>query len=800
MPAVKIIFWVLLLCIFVGAADSVHARDHLLFRIERFIQFEVSGFRFIFSSIPEFEVETSGQRLDVILYKTKLADSYVPLEADQDLARILIVEQSDRTIISMVLRRPPEDVEYSTSFKDQILELKATWPEGRELSRPSFTSSLEGELTVSRDGLTLKRVLSSRFADNWEQFFREFELPLSIGANQYYTMPPFAALVPAADMGLLPGRALAKSREGRWKEALNILHESFPSAKSISRELPQAVLEAKLYFRLGQIRQGRNAVQKFLRQNDGYGATAKYLLAYGAAVAGDPDKALLLSDELAESGHPGQGLRPFVDLLRLEAALSSGREDMALDIVRDLQDQEFPDEDVLLLRQAQAELALGLQEEAETILNRFSYYTFYKYPRVLELWARHSYKSGDYGSALSLFVELAHVLSDREKSAMAEFAAAKAMLRMGSLFMARHSLEGIIEQYPDTLARWRAQIALADLELLERKNPNFPRLFDLYDESALKAQCREVREEAAFKLILAAYIGNNTKLAAELLGPFMREFHAGELYSHSQVLLLELLPGVVKDLMAQGAYIQALSLVQRHRETLVHAILPLNFLQDLGDAFFSFGLYDQAVQVYEYMMALKGDSPGKEDIYPKLIQGYQGQKKFERTESTAQSYLDNYHMGKYRKQVYAFWVKALHESGQKKRAIRALQAADRPVSRELDMLAGGIFYSEQNYTEAERYLGRAMAGEWRAAPEESIMQRAESLFFTGNYEQALDMFSHLIQKGYQVDRSLYMKGQALIESGQTGQGTKLLTQLAEKEGNTLWKVLSREFLAIHELR
>lgn len=800
MSAGKIIFLVLLLCIFVGATDSVHARDHLLFRIERYIQFEVSGFRLIFSGIPEFEVETSGQRLDVILHQTKLADSFVPLQADQDLARILIVERSDRTIVSMVLRRPPEDVEYSTSFKDQTLELKATWPEGRELSRPSFSSSLDGVLTVSQDGLTLKRVLFSEYAGNWEQFFREFELPLSIGANQHYTMAPLAALVPSADMGLLPGRALKESGDGRWEEALRILRKSFPSDRNVSRHLPQTVLEAKLYFRLGQMKHGRDAVHKLLRQNDGYQATAKYLQAYGAAVAGDPDKALLLSDELARSGHPGQDLRPFADLLRLEAALSTGREDMALDIVRDLQDQEFPAEDVLLLRQAQAELALGRQEKAEKILKKFSYYTFYKYPRVLELWARHSYKSGDYGFALSLFVELAHVLSDREKKAMAEFAAATAMRHVGSLFMARHSLERIIEQYPDTLARWRAQIVLADLELLERKNPDFPRLFGLYDESATEAQCREVREEAAFKLILAAYIGNRPKLAAQLLGPFMRQFHAGELYPHAQVLLLELLPGVVKELMVQEAYVQALSLVQRHRETLVHATLPLNFLQDLGDAFFSFGLYDQAVQVYEYMMALMSDSLGKEDIYPKLIQSYLSQEKFERTESTAQFYLDNFHTGKYRKQVYALWVKALHESGRNERAIRALQAPDRPVSRELDMLAGEIFYSEQNYTEAERYLARSMAGKWRAAPEEKIMQRAESLFFTGDYEQALDMYSHLIQKGYQVERSLYRKGQALIESGRTGQGTKLLTQLTEKEGNTLWKVLSREVLAIHDLR
>ena len=796
----KMIFLVLLLCIFVGAADNVHARDHLLFRIERYIQFEVSGFRLVLSGIPEFEVETSGQRLDVILHQTKLSDSFEPLQADQDLARCLIVERSDRTIVSMVLRRPPEDVKYSTSFKDQTLEVRATWPEGRELSRPSFSSSLDGVLAVSQDGLTLKRVLFSEYAGNWEQFFREFELPLSIGANQYYTMAPFSALVPAADMKLLPNRALTKSGEQRWKEALYILHKSFQSDRNVSRHLPQTVLEAKLYLRLGQMERSRDAVHKLLRQEDGYGATAKYLQAYGAAVAGDPDKALLLSDELAESPLLGQDLRPFADLLRLEAALSAGREDMALDMVRDLQDQEFPVEDVLLLRQAQAKLALGRQEKAEKILKRFSNYSFYKYPRILELWAGHSYESGDYGSALCLFVELAHVLSDREKVAMAEFAAAKALRHMGSLFMARHSLERIIEQYPDTLARWRAQIVLADLELLERKTPDFSRLFELYDQSASEAQCREVREEAAFKLILAAYIGNNHKLTAQLLCPFMRQFHAGELYPHAQVLLLEMLPVVVKDLMVQEAYVQALSLVQRHRETLVHAILPLNFLQDLGDAFFSFGLYDQAVQVYEYMMALMSDSPGQEDIYLKLIRSYLGQKEFERTESTAQSYLDNFHRGKFRKQVYALWVKSLHESGRIERAVRALQLPHRPVSRELDMLAGEIFYSEQNYTEAERYLARSMAGGWRSASEERIMMRAESLFFTGNNEQALDMYSHLIQKGYQVERSLYRKGHALLEAGQTGQGTKLLTQLAEKEDNTLWKVLSREILVIHELR
>lgn len=795
----KIAFFLLSLWVCIWVANSALALDYTLFRIDRSLQEQRTEFQFIFSRIPEYEVNTSGQRVDVILHQTQVDEAFRKLEADQDLARTLVAEQEERTIVSLVFRRPPRDVEYSTSETEPVLELEVAWREERELSRPSMASPLEGQLSVTHEGLVMERDVTSPYVGNWERFLREYELPIRVEPEPKYTLPDFAEFVPRQDKDLLPEQALQAGEEGWWERARQALSRNAGDEEPERVARLRSLLEAYLLLQQDKARASEKVRELSPQAGHAQPAGAKYLRAYAAGAEGNPEMALLLAEELAEKEDLPDDLLPYVHLLRLEAALDAGRAEMALELARQVPEGGFARAEAFDLRQAQAEYEAGTREEAVDRLREFSRNTLRSHPTALDLLARHSYETGDYGRALYLFTELAQVASSGEAEAMAEFGAAMANLERNSRFMARHELDRIRRDHPETLARWRAQTVLTDMELLHTDGFNPERLASSYEEAAEEAQERKVREEAAFKRILVAVLDDHPHRAVQWLGPFLRQFHAGEITPHAQALLVELLPGVCKDLMAQGKYIRALSLVQRHRETLLHATLPLDFLDDLGSSFYRFGLFDRAVQVYEYMMALV-DSPGeREELYPRLVRSYLQQGNLERAERSSEHYLDNYPEGEQRKEIYALWVRALKEAGRVQRAIRALQEPDRPVSSELDALAGELFYSRGSYDQAERYLARSMAPDWSQSSGKKIMMRAESLFRLGHYEQALPMYAHLSEEDFQPARARYRQGQALLRLGRQEEGAKLLLEVVEEEEKPLWQDLAREALAVRDL-
>ena len=793
-----------LLCLSIAISGSAaSAREHTLYSIERSRQDGSTYLRFTLSQVPEHHVETSGQRVDITFSDTEVANTFQELEAGGEVIRTMLAEKGSESIVSLVLRRPPRDVEYSTAEQERVLRVRIAWPQDETRSRPAIASELDGRLTLGRKGVSLSRRISSPYEDSWLDFFREYEFPLELEPDLAYTLPPFqevAGLLGGED-GLLPREVLTAGGEGEWAGALSALEKSGEGEISPRRRQLRRVAAAYLLLRQGEIRQAKQELLRMDQVKDSSGSRIlAYLRSYSAAAGGDPYLGYVRARELDTSREAPRRWRSYARLLQIETALGAGRNQRAYSLASDPPGEGFPDKEVFELRRAQAAFAVGKKERAVREWEHFSRKLLQSHPRALAELAGYRYDSGDYGRALQLFSRLARGLTAADQVAMARFAEAMCDLHRGARMMARNGFKSIVEEYGEIRAKWRAEMKLTDMKVLDEGSPDPSALAASYRDISRRADSRRIREEASFKRTLLPRIFGYPHQSVQWLGPFLRQYSAGELRIHAQALLAEILPGVVKDLMDQEAYIRAMALVQRHQETLRQARLPLDFLLELGGSFSRFGFTDRAVRVYECMMSLTGSRKERENIYPLLGGAYMRQENYSLAETLAARYLENYPQGDHRKRMFYQRAKSLQEEGRSDNATELLQSPQRPVSRDLDSLTGRILFSQGRYKEAQFYLSRATCAAWQSSDRELLLLRAECLFRIGGLEQARTLYSFLEQEGYRKDQASYRLGQIHMLEGQAAQGTKLWRQIVEEKDSPLWAALAGEGLAMNALQ
>ncbi len=797
----ELIFAVLFLCLFlVGTKKPAAQEESTLYQIEKTRERKATEYIFSLSSVPEYKVETSGQRVDAIFYETRVADTFDKLEASGNLVRTLVAEKGRRTIVSLVLRRPPDDVEYSTSSGNEPgLRLRVARPQ-KPRDRPAIAPEIGDSLHIDRDrGVLIRRRISSPYSGNWRAFFRDFERPIRIDPELRYTLPSFPGFVLSRDEKLLPEKMFRMAELGRWDRAGAALSTNATEDGSGRKRLLSDFVQAEILLHQGEVAWARDILLRISEPRSAHYASAlTFLRAYASAVAGNPHLAHERALELEPLDNVPRKWKPQARLLRIETALGAGHAEEAYAIASEEPEKGSNSTDLLALRKAQAGFAVGKKEEAIQGLNRLPNGLLEEHPRAMALLARYSYENEEYTKALKYYSKLEDLLSNREKLAMAKFGAAMANLRRGAPIVAREGLRKVREEYPGTPAEWRARMELADLGVLNG-NESGKALAEKYKRIARGSDMRCIREEAAFKRILVAELSDHSFTAVKWLGPFLRDYFAGELAPQARALLVETLPEVVQDLMDKEAHIEALALVQRHRDTLRRARLSLDFLFELGEAFSDFGFTNRAVRVYRYMMSMQGHPEERQRVYPRLITSYLDQEEFGTARRYARKYLEEYPDGDYRRRIYYLLVQALNKEGSTQKAAELLRSPERPVSRELDVMAGKVLFSLQEYNEAQRYLARATEPMWRMAASDVLLLRAESLYRTGNRAQARPMYATLRERGYQKELASYRMGQIAMDNGREQEGAKLWREIVDTKKSPLWDTLAGEGLAMHDM-
>lgn len=798
----KIIFLSLsFLLIIIGPWDAIAQRSPLLVQINKEEKKQNTLIHFNLSSIPEFRISNSGQRVDIVLFRTKIGETFETLPADGTIVKTLVAEKKTKIIISLILRRPPEHVEYSTSPQNKHLNLKLIWDSKGSISRPAIALNLPGSITINKDRTAEKRNLSSKYSGNWESFFRNYELPIRIPFPLKYTTPPFPCFLQQKNKEFIPKQILTYGEKSLWEKALLALNETKRKDLAQDQRNRLELIKAELYLRLNKITKTKKILENLSNKgNPSFQKHCWYLNTLATALGKDPYMAYYLSQ--GKKIKPQKGcFSAYAQLLKAEVSIDSGHYQKVASYLagsKKLNCPAFPKE-TFKLRKAQALSAMGQKKQALELYEQISRETFCQHPKALANLSSYLYERRKYEQALKQFRLLANIAQDDFRQAMAYYGIAMADFHLGSPQLAKHSLFKIIDNYPQTEAFIRAKLKLNDLNLIHNGKKQLSNIISIYESISCKSQNRKIREEAFFKKVLAEYIYNDYKRSLTWLGTFLRNFRAGELYPQAQSLLVELLPKVVKNLMNQKLYLQAQALVQKHRETLIHSFLPLDFLSDLGQAFEKYGFFNRASRVYFYMMSIS-EKDRREDVYLPLVRSCYLNEEYDLSIQYARHFLDNFPQGKNINKIYYFLVQSQKEIGELEKAANLLLKPKRPISRELDLITGQLLFDLGKYDEVEPYLARAMSSDWKKASPSDILIRAEALFKSGYTDQSLSIYNYLKKQNSTKDQAIYRIGQIFLKKGKKSQAINFWRQLADNNSNApIWQKLAQESISIEKL-
>jgi TolA-binding protein len=575
----------------------------------------------------------------------------------------------------------------------------------------------------------------------------------------------------------------------------------------------------------------------FMQQEAGDSPLTPYLDLLQAEIAlatGNIDKAEILFREKGKL-YLGQVRRLF-DLRRADMLFSAGRIDEAFTLYQALTAADTPPSTGRTVEAMAFDQALSAHDDILA-----------NHPSSLAKYAAILYRKGDFQSALKQYINLTADLYDRPEQSLALCAAAMCQYHSGNTKEARLLLEDVIKKFPASEGSFRARLKINDLFVLtDLKNgkllPNgqsdsgtgksssapvraaannqeeqaatpsppagdasrqddFP-AFDPaieYGDIAANAPLRALREEAAFKQALTYYFTAEYEKSVELLQNFTRNNKSGQLTKEAEALLVELLPKVVKDKIANKDYIDALALAEQNRATLIGGKVKGDFLAELGLAFASLCFWNRAVRVYLYMMDIAKDKKEEEAAYLPLVQAYYEENDLTQVEEYCHRYLAEFPDGQNGAAITCLLIRGLCANNRSAEAVRLLKQKGLPESPELHALAGRIFYEAGDYQMVEEHLARLMTTGLDNVDPETVLMRAEALFRSGRGKAALPLYRHLEESAAFADQAAYRIAQVCMAADDKDAGLKLLQTLVEKAKSPLWRKMATETLAMEKI-
>lgn len=169
-----------IILLFFGTALPARASDkYTLQNIAKVDVFDLSRIVFDFSEVPEFKLETSGQRIDLLLSNTEVASSLQVLPEDDKIVKVLFARKPKELLISILLHKIPTRVATIKNPATKQLTLDISWATSGA-SRPAVAFQLSGMPTAHA---TLKNIstpqITSVYTGRWQDFLRPTIPPLT---------------------------------------------------------------------------------------------------------------------------------------------------------------------------------------------------------------------------------------------------------------------------------------------------------------------------------------------------------------------------------------------------------------------------------------------------------------------------------------------------------------------------------------------------------------------------------------------------------------------------------------------
>lgn len=751
---------------------------------------------FDFSSLPEYRIEPSGQRIDLFFADVTAAPTLHLLPEDDKIVKILLARSQKELMVSLLLRQVPANITLAATQATATVELEIFWEKAGG-SRPAIAFRISGLPSRQTNTSTSLPMIESSYKGQWEKVFSDFRTPLLMDLPLKVSRPilprsgfeeasaPFAAVLQAFE-------------DQKAQEALAQLETILATELSPAGLLSKHLLHAEALLRSDSAEQGL-AILEWLPQEQlspKLQQRARYLHNLALALTGDHFGAEFWHVEAEKLLADGPYHYHF-RLLQGETALANGDGELALKKLL-WKNSTWPKQlrAIRQLRLADAQVQTGQSREALQHYRNLDKNGGIPAgnPFSLVQAARAFFENHHWQKAHDLYQQLANRVQGADATSQALFLSALASYLEGNQDAAMLQLRLLREDFPGTSGERRAWLLMLDHGLATTQERYLLQGIRDYPEIAAQSQDRRLREEAIFKLGVTLHLHGEPLRAIEALGKFRRNFASSVLRGQAEALMAEILPPELESLIAKGEDLQAVVLLERYRELLIRGDGKWPFLPKLANAFTRLGLFDRGCRVYLYLMDHAKNAEDAESFYLPLASLYYDRDEYTMAERYSTTYLDNYPKGADRTTLFLLRLRALYKLARFEEAAELLQKKQYPRSTEIELLATEIYWELGDYNNVIDFANR-LGDRGEAIPPSGLLLEAEALRRLGHGKQALPLYEVLAEEGTFGDQATYRCGQILLAKGERARALKLFQNLVEKGKNDLWQQLASDFIA-----
>ncbi len=760
---------------------------------------------FSLSGVPQWDQKRSERRLDVILHDTVPAETLSVFDQDETIVKILTMVEADATVVSFFFRYPPQKIDFAISDnRTLVIDLLP----GNRFRRP-FEELIErlSEVTLLDRPLEdySNPVLSSPFVANWRSFFSAYETPVTITAPVAFTIPDFPTIrfiLPSyrAPVDYLGEQMLDLGHRESWAELLGVIEPALHTVTDLETAKMLALTHGEVLFRLRNF-EGAYKQLYLLRQSypdDQVGLLATYLLALLLAVHDDPYTADYTLRSIAEKLPAGHPLAPHHVISVAETGLATGQYRQVRQSL-DRNDVAYPPPLLTIRQLRHADL---LHAEQRPIQAFVAYrllaenLDLQQYPASLNAYCATLYEQRMWQQSGDCYRALSTLIADRAELGMSYFRTVMARLKQGEPPAAlRAELARIEDTFPNTEAGFRAALKNTDLRYLADDAWHL-QAKEIYRALADNADYRGVAEEAYFKEALLYHLHGDDAAALSRLMTLLRRFRSGPIIVNAEALLLQMLPGEIRRLIDAGDHLDALVLARQNRRFFDNNWLEPNLLVDLAIAYERLGIYQEALDLYIYLISI-ADNAAKERYYLPLMRVALAKGDYMLVADLANQYQYNFPDGPSREQILLLRLQALYATDRLDEAVSVLPDP-LPNHPEFTRLAAILFFNTGAYERVIDLLQPQTRTGAGLSDAHSFML-GESLFNVGRLGEAIAHLQAGSAAGEHHGQALYRLAQISRNQGNEREALNIFTQLAETTDDSLWKELAQRELNLRRI-
>ncbi len=790
---VKIIGLLLFLLIFLMSitmnaqgADSIS-----LLEIKKEESSSSTRMTFKFSSLPEFSMKPSGQRVELLLNNVEVSQELNSLPEDERVVKILLTEKKETLMVSVLLRRHPAQVFIEADEKLFQLIMNMNW-DADEIVRPSVAFQISDMPPRKAGRRAAEFQQKSPWKDRWDAFYRDYRTYWKLDLPVTLTLPQLPSLVNDEESPLWP-----LQNHSNNNMFLSLIQTATELTGLDQQQRNQRdVLLAEAQLRTGAIAAGIARLDSLRWKEVEEHDRVEYLTAYGQALEEQPLVAQLTLQQLLSQLEEDHPLEPLVHLLFAETALASGQDRLAIDHLQS-PDLNWPDPLLvpLELRIADAKAGLGDLDDAldvyRDLLEEPGLFEYYRFSHNRAAFT--AFKNREYRFSSELYRNLVEPLKEEQGDDLLLFAAGASAYEAGDMGWGMIGLQRATLDRPETEGGDRGELRLIDRNVIDGGELELAQAVNQYEKLGVRSPFRPVREESRFKHALTLYLlGEHQKSLTELMR-FRREFGNSELIREVDLLILQQLPTVVHQLIQDKNDLKAVVLAEQNRKLLLRSGFDKDFLYDLSTAFDRLGLYERAGRVLLYLFDRSSGTDMQQFVYLPLAQSFLKRKEYKKAGQYATRYLEKFPQGEESGAVFGILLDALKHEDRDDELLAWLSRDDRPSSPALEIRAAHIYWKLGQLESVVKSLERVYGvGDSLEVKEMALL--AESYYQLKKNSAAEKIYRQLDEDPKFGVQARYRTAQILLLKGERKTALKLLQKVVETDGDSSWGKLAQDLL------